>query len=111
MPYKTYQARKAAALRGFKRSNDKYQIHVDKLRRHLFPKGIIPLDCEDSWNHVTVPMAKGGHMRMNVICVKSKSDGSDNRGMQGMRLYVICPECGTKVSAGRLHQHYGYKHS
>lgn len=109
----TYQERKAKAYETCKRANNRYRVDVRKLRLHLFPKGKIPLDYEDQWEHVKLPM--NGWPRNEeatvitvVICEKSKSDGS--RGMKGMRLYVICPECGKQISAGRLHQHMGYSH-
>lgn len=86
----------------------RHQMHHDEVyralghdpRKHLPDEGIPPTDV----NGVTVyVLAKDDERRRRWFT--SRRTGERVSNMKGKRTYAVCPDCGTHVEAGHIHQH------
>jgi hypothetical protein len=113
----TYKERSALSLKHYRPANLDMAVNCDKLRKQLVNGTHIPKDMNEWRYDVYVPMRHGGTVIANVLIKSSKSIGDKKcRGGRGHRLFIQCPACASEaisnpIPVGRLHQHYGYKHS
>ena len=83
------------------------QPNMARLREMLCGKDKMPLSFCGTFEDVAVPAGYGTEIALVATVIVEKGIQRNNRKSSKHRVFLVCPNCGKTIPAGRIKQHFG----